>query len=95
MASEVFKFIAGGTVVVIVGIVIVALSEQSPEEKMSESYLRSVSLSPSDSSGDGQTRAIIIWKIDQQGISKTIVCRYEKEKGVAQLSMDGEMISLK
>lgn len=86
MASEVFKFIAGGTVVVIVGIVIVALSEQSPEEKMSESYLRSVSLSPSDSSGDGQTRAIIIWKI---------VCRYEKEKGVAQLSMDGEMISLK
>ena len=40
--SDVFKFVAGGTVIAIVGIIIVAFSEQSPTERMSEVYLRSI-----------------------------------------------------
>ncbi len=115
--SDVFKFVAAGTAIVIVGAIVIALSGQSPEEKGQEMYLLGVGAfnkdarnscanavkqhlnmelgSPSDSKGDGQTHATLTWKIDRQGTSKTIVCMFEKEKGVTQLSMDGEGVSLK
>jgi hypothetical protein len=111
--SDVFKFVAGGTVITIVGIIIVAFSEQSPTERMSEVYLRSIGVfnkearegcanaakqhlntelgSLPDSSGDGQTQVTLTWKLDQGDI-KTIACRYERGKGITNLTADGKVV---
>jgi hypothetical protein len=111
--SDVFKFVAGGTAITIVGIIIVAFSDQSPTRQMSDAYLRSIGVfnkearescanaakqhlntelgSPPDSSGDGQTQVTLTWKLDQENV-KTIACRYEKGKGITNLTVDGKAV---
>jgi hypothetical protein len=89
------------------------LSEQSPEEKMGDAFIRTAGLFnkdardncvkaakqhvnadfafPSDSASDGKTFTTLTWKGDEKTF-KTVVCKYEKDKGVTTLIIDGETI---
>lgn len=47
--------------------------------------------SPSDSASDNETYVTLTWK-GSQGAFDTAVCKYEKDKGITRLAIDGKTV---